>query len=268
MYGSCWQQVLAQQLRPSSLDPFIEALEGIEDYVISSDQSPKELLAVRCGPFSPWEQIDGREDYIHKLVPYNTALGGGCPNVLSLREEDKIYRDEEGYVPKEHRKDLLKRLKGAFFTRNGEPPGLLNSYDYAPSSNSLITADSRKTVSHAVHVNPENSMIKVSLGTKPGPFIGEVLEASFKVEFSEDGKSIKLRPTEFKGNFPGKSSFGEMTCENKNFMKLICQGENHAFSLSMTRNQPKTLAVRFSSYDPISNKLIHTHGDINEDLSN
>ena len=79
------------------------------------------------------------------------------------------------------------------------------------------------------------------------------------------GKEIKLTPKgAVRGTFPGKDSMGPMICQNKNFLKLICQGKNTAFSMSLTNSKEREMAVRFSAYDPKTGGFIHTHGNINE----
>lgn len=258
----CLEKLQASHAGGERLKEFIEVLEGIVDY---KDDENRELLAVRCGPFSPWEQIDGREDYIHKLRPYNRALGGEiCPTVESLKETDKIYRDKDGYVPEEFRRDILKRLKGVYLTQKDKPIGLLANYS-APNGENLLTAKDRTSVHQRVEVDPEKEEISLVLGGAAG-FIGNQneLATTFKVGFSEDGKKLSLTPKFQTGRISQNQLVGEMTCENKNFLKLICRGENTAFSLSLPQNRPRRMAIRFSSVNESNGEMVHSHGELHE----
>lgn len=262
IHNECFNENILKGQPRANFGEFIEALEGIVDH---NDREKRELLAVRCGPFSPWEQIDGREDYVHKLERYNLATHS-CPDITKLPERDKVYRDQEGFVPLSHRHNLLERLKGTFFTPEDKAAGRYLVYDRLPESGGLMTPSERLAVHHRVTVDPEKEVISISLGGRPGPFMDGSVRTDFKVQYQDEGKTIKLVPQNSSGNFPGNKTFGEMTCENKNFLKLICKGATSAFSLSLNDNGNDRMAVRFSSYDQISRQFIHTHGDLYEDL--
>ncbi|MCF8059577.1 MAG: hypothetical protein K9K67_09790 [Bacteriovoracaceae bacterium] len=258
----CWDKNLNAVDPSASLGEFVEALEGIVDH---NDSDKREILAVRCGPFSPWEQIDGQEDYVHKLVPYNRATRA-CPNISNLSERDKIYRDKDGLVPMSHRLGLLERLNGTFFTHDEKTAGRLLKYDELPSEGNHLTAKERKAVHHRVSVNSEEETVAIQLGGPAGPFSNDVITAEFKVSFVDDGKKIILKPDYTGGIYPGSQTLGEMTCDNKNFLKLICKGPTSALSISVTNNLDKRVAVRFSSFDKNSREFIHTHGDLYENF--
>jgi hypothetical protein len=260
--NSCFDEVISQSQPDANFGEFIEALEGIVDH---NDSEQRVLLAVRCGPFSPWEQIDGNEDYVHKLQRYHLATRS-CGDITKLPESDKIYRDKEGYVPLSHRTNLLERLKGTFFTSSEKAAGRYLSYDRLPESGGLLTPKERLSVHHRIHVDPDKEQISVHLGGRPGPYMDGTIRTDFKVSYEDNGKKIKLTPQNSAGNFPGRDSLGVMTCENKNFLKLICKGETSAFSLSLNDNGSDRMAVRFSSYDKRSREFIHTHGDLYENL--
>ena len=260
--SSCWEDEIKGNNPKASLGEFVEALEGIVDH---NDSDNRELLAVRCGPFSPWEQIDGQEDYIHKLLPYHLATRS-CPNVKELREEDKIYRDKEGFIPMSQRLNLLERLRGTFFTHSDKTAGRLLTYKELSREGRPLTAEKRIAVQHRIHINPDEETIAIQLGGPAGPFSDDVIASEFKVSFEDEGRVIKLKPKYTSGNFPGKQTLGEMTCENKNFLKLICKGPTSALSISVTSNIEKRVAIRFSSFDQRSREFIHTHGDLYENL--
>ncbi len=238
------------------LGEFIEALEGVIDH---NDGEKRELLAIRCKEDSPWQQIDGYEDYRNKVSHL-------CGDLNRIDEKNRVYRDEEGYVPLKYRETLLHRLEGNFFSKAHKSAGRLLHYNQLPNDNSLLTAKKKMAVFHRVKVDPEKGTIDLQLGNRPGPFVDGALLSKFHVSYSDNGKKIKLRPQYKQGQFPGKDHFGEMTCANKNHLKLICTGKTSAFSLSLKNDGE--MAVRFSSYDPVTRQMIHTHGDIYEDNGN
>lgn len=249
----CMEYVINEANPERDLGEFIEALEGVIDH---NDGQRRELLAVRCSEQSPWQQIDGYEDYRLKLAHQ-------CGDLNNIDEKNRVYRDQEGYVPLKYRENLLERLAGVFHTKATQAAGRLLHYDQLPGQDPMLTAKQRAAVYQRVHIDPDEGTIDLSLGNRPGPFIGGTLAAKFKVQFVDQGKKILLKPQFQAGSFPGKEHFGEMSCENKNQLKLICTGKTSAFSLSLKGEGE--MAVRFTSYDPITKKMIHTHGDIYED---
>jgi hypothetical protein len=137
--------------------------------------------------------------------------------------DEVILRDKHGFPNQSIRETMLERLSGNYIKTNSKisykkhyHPKLKESIDtFAITNNLQIT---EKEI---------NLKIKDLIG---------VQNIQFDVTYSEDKKQIYLN----------SSKYGQMTCPNINFLKLICYNKNAEFSISKLSTDSPEVSFQFA----------------------
>lgn len=194
------------------VNSFMEKHEGIIDF---NDPQKRKLLAVQCSDKSSFEQIDGHDDYLYK-----------CDDVTALSENQKVYLDKEGFVPKEYRKDILKNLQGDFmFT--GKNSGRKTTFKENPKSIDSMEKESSKLHKDSISIKENEITLRLA----------DNIKMRFTVSSEEEGRFIYLKPEI--GGAPLK-------CENRSMLKLICENGDYALTLSLVNSKNKSLTYKFA----------------------
>ena len=214
---------------PALLAPFREPPEGI----INPANSSERILA------TGEEQIDGLDDFYLKAQA--SSKGAANPKNFKTRPVD-------GYPEPKIRKDLLKRLDGVYLSFNafyeGATQGPVN-YRNIYTEDSSVPEGWKRSVRGgpivSIDLDRKKKKLTFEISTHP---IGQELETvqvpAEKIEFqlSEDPESKTITLSTVNGFI--------MSCDNRNYLKLICVGPTAELALSMMETQNKQLSFRFT----------------------
>ncbi len=196
-------------------DFFLEPSEGIP--VLIDDA---EVIVLAIGG----NQIDGDDDY-------KTFINTG----------EVIKRDVDGYPEKDIRDQTIKNLSGVHIFNNSSKSTSLLDQNFTSGWNKVAKSDVGTTIitltetelqiDIPLHVNMD---ITELLPPRVSPEHSKERQLKFAIETSSDSKTITLKTRNY-----------SMTCENKNYLKLICDGERYSFSLSLDNIKKEGAHFRF-----------------------
>jgi hypothetical protein len=184
-------------------------------------------------------QIDGRDDF---QLRYQSVKGDPSLNLVT--------REKSGYPEYSVRKKLLDRLAGTYLFHGSLGYGshfvFFKENQEGSAWKKILTGSTMFRVS----VNADDGLITFQIGghtlEKPGDLWLGAASASakdafikFKTEFSDDAKTIHLTAIE------GAPPF-VLTCDNRNYLKLICTNSDTAFSLSLSSTSARIMKFRSS----------------------
>jgi hypothetical protein len=175
------------------------------------------------------------EGYLNEFGKVVLAIGGnqidGSDDLKDHSEGLVIQRDADGYPSLEIRKGILERLSGNYpfnssskrYSKNDDHVLGWEEVSYGLGKSFLEVGPKRIIVTKNIHVEYDSksdspSSIALNLKTEK--------RFDFKVQASPDYKTITL-----------KSKKESLTCDNRNYLKLICSGEKGSFSISLDSDQ-------------------------------
>lgn len=222
--------------RHPSLDFFQEPNEGI-----SINKNSEILLAIGLN------QIDGTDDFER----------------LKKSKERRITRKLNGHPSLEIRKNIIKRLKGKYtsfyskhkiFFQDEKHIWGWNSHKHGNLSTTIKVKKNSIKVTFGKH-NISDSRQQIDYSPIPMALVNNEYfskrNETYKISYSDDYKTVSL--TSNRNN-------AKLTCNNKHYLKLICQGEKkHQFSISLSnhkwRKKDKIFKFRYllkeNIFDPI-----------------
>ncbi len=193
---------------PNELLHFLEPLEGI------IDETGKSLLSIEG------HQIDGMDNFFE-----HRNLDG-----------EKIYRDANGYPSEEVRAGILSRLAGSHSFENSRQKIYVRDENHVFGHRDVAAADSQASI------NLESEILNIQLGQAknwaPVSKLNSVVMApelssahgaksfNFRITKSPDHKTVTLQ-----------SADRTLNCDNRNYLKLICKGEDMQFSISKDQSK-------------------------------
>ncbi len=181
------------------------------------------------------------EGYLNEFGNVILAIGGnqidGSDDLKDHIEGHVIQRDASGYPSFEIRKNILQRLSGNYsfsssskrYSKNKDHVLGWEELTYG-SGNTIIEVSPKEIkMAKSLHIE-KNSNSESPVGLNKNYQLERI--QSFKVEASSDFKTIIL-----------KSNRETLTCDNRNYLKLICSGEKSSLSISL--DSEKEAKARF-----------------------
>ncbi len=166
-----------------------------------------------------------------------------------------LLRDGEGYPPLEIRKNILKRISGLYFAPEGQsylrnvlPGGFAIVPDQIYGNKTKMGATPLIGHTwHTIEIDEESitfwrrvigiqTVLNAQVQAEP-PFIPMLLAASLRFK-GDDYKTLIMDP--------GQPGLPVLSCENRNFMRLVCTGPEDVFVFGILEDKsPRTFEFRW-----------------------